>query len=62
MFINCGDRKRGGAVRSLISCRTVTLGRPCGGNIIFKADARRPQGARKATAGVPKANVRPDGR
>ena len=66
VFINCGARKRGGAVRSLIWCRTVTLGRPCGGHRIFKADARCPQGARKATAGGPqggpKANVRPDRR
>ena len=47
VFINCGDRKRGGAVRSLIWCRTVTLGRSCGGHWIFKADARRPQGDRR---------------
>ena len=29
VFINRGDRKRGGAVRSLIWCRTVTLGPSC---------------------------------
>ena len=35
-----------------------TLGRSCGSHRIFKADTRKPQGTRKATAGGPQGDRR----